>query len=141
MSLLDSLHDKYHHCAMDNLYNLAHFCKRTYNHGNRVLCHGVYWEGRRGLPSSVIQEEKKTRVVQITVRETIKTAVLKGDVDCTDLVTSSVYNAKDVHYLSMLMEKLQWKAPVYTTTTNFLPNSSASKKNDTLRKIFPPRAH
>ena len=60
MSLFDTLKETYHHCSMDNLYMSAKFCKAAFNHKNKVLCQGVTRKGMRGLPSHVIQEEKKS---------------------------------------------------------------------------------
>ena len=54
MALYDSVEDQNHHCAMDNLYNSAAFCKAAYNHEKRVLVHGVTRKGMRGLPKVVI---------------------------------------------------------------------------------------
>ena len=36
------------------------------------------------------------------MRGTVKAAVLEGDPKCPNLVASSVYDAKRVHYLSMV---------------------------------------
>ena len=108
MALFDTVKDKFHHCAMDNLYNSAAFCRAAYNHKFKILCHGVTRKGKRGLPKSVIQEEIKNRSKQIEQRGTVKAAVLRGDPDCPNLVASSVYDAKPVHYLSMVCEKLEW---------------------------------
>lgn len=108
MSLFDTLKDKYHECAMDNLYNSAKFCKVAANHPKRVLCHGVTRKGMRGIPKSVQQQEAKTREEQLAVRGTVKAAVLKNDPKCIDLVASSVYDTKPVHYLSMVAKEIKW---------------------------------
>eukprot|EP00547_Thalassionema_nitzschioides_P014673 CAMPEP_0194238244 /NCGR_PEP_ID=MMETSP0158-20130606/5025_1 /TAXON_ID=33649 /ORGANISM="Thalassionema nitzschioides, Strain L26-B" /LENGTH=863 /DNA_ID=CAMNT_0038972445 /DNA_START=101 /DNA_END=2689 /DNA_ORIENTATION=- len=108
MALFDTLKDKCHQCAMDNLYNSATFCKRAYNHVNKVLCHGVTRKAMRGLPMHVLQEEAKTRAKQNEVRGTVKAAVLKNDPDCPDLIASSVYDSKPVHYLSMVATDIRW---------------------------------
>ena len=39
----------------------------------------------------------------------MKAAVLNGDNECPDLVASSVYDTKPVHYLSMSCEELKWQ--------------------------------
>ena len=62
----------------------------------------------RGVPKYVVQKEVKNRKQQISVRGTVKAAVLEGDPDCPNLVASSVYDAKPVHYLSMVSEKIKW---------------------------------
>eukprot|EP00957_Ditylum_brightwellii_P015355 1155713-Ditylum_brightwellii.AAC.1 len=54
-----------------------------------------------GIPISVYQEEKKRRDEQVAARGMVKVAVLKGDPGCPDLVASSVYDTKSVHFLSM----------------------------------------
>ena len=108
MALFDSLKDKYDQCAMDNLYNSAAFCRAAYNHTYQVLYHGVTRKGKRGLPKSVIQEEVVSRKQQILKRGTVKAAVLRGDTGCPDLVASSIYDTKPLHYLSMVCEKLKW---------------------------------
>ena len=108
MGLFDTVKDTHHQCAMDNLYNSAAFCKAAYNHDNKVLCHGVTRRGMRGIPPHVQQAEVKSRKDQILVRGTVKAAVLERDADCPNLVASSVYDSKPVHYLSMVSEKLEW---------------------------------
>ena len=93
---------------MDNLYNSTAFCKAASNHKKKVLCHSITRKGMKGIPSSVRQEEAKSRAAQIHVRGTVKAAVLEGDPDCTNLVASSVYDAKPVHYLSMVYNEIRW---------------------------------
>ena len=108
MSLFDTLKDMNHVCGMDNLYNSATFCKRAWNHKYRVMVHGVTRKGMRGVPSCVVQDEAKSQKKQLEVRGTTKAAVLKGDPDCPDLVATSVYDTKPVHYLSMACRELKW---------------------------------
>ena len=64
--------------------------------------------GMRGIPMHVQQKEVKNRKEQMAVRGTVKAAVLEGDPDCPNLVASSVYDAKPVHYLSMVSDELKW---------------------------------
>ena len=108
MGLFDAVSNEHHQCAMDNLCNSAAFCKAAFNHSKKVLTHGVTRLGSRGVPSCVKQEEIKNRKQQIAVRGTVKAAVLKGDSDCPNLVASSVYDAKPVHYLSMVCTEIRW---------------------------------
>ena len=108
MGLFDSIVDDNHQCAMDNLYNSGAFCKAAYNHRQKVLCHGVTRMGMRGIPKHVQQLEVKNRKEQMAVRGTVRAAVLEGDPDCPNLVASSVYDAKPVHYLSMVSDELKW---------------------------------
>ena len=42
------------------------------------------------------------------MRGTVKAAVLEGGPECPNLVASSVYDAKPVHYLSMVSEEIKW---------------------------------
>ena len=42
------------------------------------------------------------------VRGTVKAVILEGDDNCPNLLASSVYDIKPVHYLSMCTEKLHW---------------------------------
>ena len=42
------------------------------------------------------------------VQGTTKYVVLKGDPDCPHLITTSVYDTKPVHYLSMVCKELKW---------------------------------
>ena len=108
MALFDSLEDDYHHVGMDNLYNSAAFCRAAYNHPQKVLCRGVARKSGRGIPPSVYQEEVKNITQQRDVRGTVKAAVLEGDPGCPNLVVSSVYDTKPVHYLSMVSELVEW---------------------------------
>ena len=146
MALFDSLKDKYHQCAMDNLYNSATFCKKAYNHPQKVLVHGVARKGMRGVPACVLQEEMKNRKDQIKVRGTVKAAVLKGDKDCPDLVASSVYDTKPVHYLSMVSTSLEWVAKdrdVYNVNSRmmekltFLRMNHIDNYNNTMGNVDP----
>ena len=107
MALFDSLKDEYHHVGMDNLYNSASFCRAAFNHTNKVLCHGVTRKAGRGIPESVLQEEVLNPTAQRAVRGTVEAAVLEGDLDCPNLVASSVYDStKPVHYLSMVSDSI-----------------------------------
>ena len=107
MVLFDSIEDDHHQCAMDNLYNSAAFCKAAYNHKKKVLCHGVTRMGMQGTPKHVVQQEVKNMKEQISVRGTVKAAVLEGDPRCPNRLASSVHDAKTVHYLSMVSGKVK----------------------------------
>ena len=61
MGLFDTVKDKHHQCAMDNLYNSAAFCKAAYNDKMKILCHSVTTTGMQGIPKSVQQEVVKSR--------------------------------------------------------------------------------
>jgi hypothetical protein len=107
MALFDSIKDRYHHCGMDNLYNSVNFCKAGFANRNKVLIHGVTRKGGRGLPSSVLQEEVKNKKEQMAVRGTVKATVLIGDPECPDLVATSVYDTKPVHFLRMICNSIK----------------------------------
>lgn len=49
------------------------------------------------------------RHAQIAVRGTVKAAVLEGDPGCPNLIATSVYDTKPVHYLSMISEEISWQ--------------------------------
>ena len=53
MIFFDKVNKINHHCAMDNLFNSAAFCKADYNHPKRILCHGVTRKGMQGIPDCV----------------------------------------------------------------------------------------
>ncbi len=38
----------------------------------------------------------------------MKAAVLEGDPECPNLVASSVYDTKPVHFLSMICDSIKW---------------------------------
>ncbi len=99
MSLFDSLRSRFHRVTFEKLYLSAKFCKASWNHPNKVLIAGVTRKGGRGLPPSVLQEEEQNKAKQVLVRGTVKAAVLKGDTSCPNLVATSVYDTKPVHFL------------------------------------------
>jgi hypothetical protein len=104
MFLFDSLKENYHRCGMDNLYISAKCIASAYKHERKVLVAGVCRKGGRGFPEAVLQEEVKSRTEQITVRGTVKAAVLEGDDSCPNLVAVSVYDTKPAYFLSMSCE-------------------------------------
>ena len=93
---------------MNNLYNSVTFCRAVYQHDKKVLCHEVTRLGVRGIPKSVQQKQVKNRTEQISVRGTVKAALLEGDAACPNLVACSIYDTKPVHYLSMVCNTLKW---------------------------------
>jgi len=108
MSLFDSLEEDYHCCGMGNIYHSTTFYKRAYTHIRKVKVNGVARKGVRIIPTYVKQEEEKNRKKQINVRGVVKAVVLKGDPECPDLVDSSVYDTKSVHFLSMVCKEVSW---------------------------------
>jgi hypothetical protein len=99
--------DRRHICGLDNLYNSAKFCRVAYVH-SKVLLNGVTRKGKHVLPKCVLQEEKKKRSDVLAARGTVKAAVLKNDPLLTDLMASSVYDTKPVHFLSTFCESIKW---------------------------------
>ncbi len=74
----------------------------------------------RGLPKCVLQEEKKKRSDCLAVRGTVNAAVLVGDPKMPDLVASSVYDTKPVHFLSTCCESIKWivkERPIFNVDT------------------------
>ena len=39
----------------------------------------------------------------------VKAGILEGDPECPDLLPSSIYDVKPMHYLSMVSNELKWK--------------------------------
>jgi hypothetical protein len=108
MALFDTLETKFHRIGLDNLYNSAKFARAAYLHEMKVCVSGVTRKGMRGLPDCVLQEEAKNKKMQMLVRGTVKAAVLKGDPNCPNLVATSVYDTKPVHFLSMSCDSIKW---------------------------------
>ena len=106
MALFESLKDNNHQVGMDNLYNSADFCRAAYRHDRKLLCHGVACKAGIVIPKCVLQDEEKNPVAQRAARGTFKASVLEGDPGCPNLITSSVYATKLVHYLSMVSESI-----------------------------------
>lgn len=104
MWLIDQVKDKGHRIWMDNMYSSTKLCRASYCHEKNVLIAGVTRKNGRGLPTSVLQEEVKTKEAEILVRGTVKVAVLKGDAKCPNVVAASVYDTKPVHFLSTICE-------------------------------------
>ena len=61
MALFYALKDNNNVCGMDNLYNSAKFCRKSYTHYKRVMVHGVARKGMRGIPAVVKQDEVKNQ--------------------------------------------------------------------------------
>mmetsp|Transcript_25091 Transcript_25091/g.54722 ORF Transcript_25091/g.54722 Transcript_25091/m.54722 type:complete len:1026 (-) Transcript_25091:83-3160(-) len=106
--LFDQLKSEYHSCGLDNLYNSAKFCKFAYLSKNKVKVFGVARKSGRGVPSIVKQDEVTSKEAKIQVRGTVKAAVLEGDPACPNLLCSSVYDTKPVHFFSMAAKELKW---------------------------------
>ena len=72
-----------------------------------VLVSSVTRKGRRCVPSFILQNEQKTRAARMTVRGTVKFAVLKCDSKYPDLVDRRVYDIILAHFLSMSAESIK----------------------------------
>ena len=60
----------------------------------------------RVIPGCDVQEEQKSRKKQLEVRETIESAIMKGDPKCPDLIATSVYDTKPVQNLIISNKEL-----------------------------------
>ena len=108
MALFDAVCDEYHQCAMGNLYNSTVFFRAAYNKNFKLLCHGVTRKGGRGLPPSILQEALNSKKGHIEARGTTNAAVTQGDPEFPNIVASSDYDTKPVHYLIMVFSDLKW---------------------------------
>ena len=98
----------------------------------------------RSIPPAVLQQEIKSKKDQIKVRGTVKAAVLEGDPGCPNLVASSIYDTKPVHYLSMVCTILKWvvmERPCFNVETcmveilRFLRMNTIHEYNNTMRGV------
>ena len=93
---------------MDNIYNSDEFSEAAYNNEKKLLIHGVTRKGMRGTPTSVTQEELKSKKAHIETRVTSKEAFTEGDTKCTNLIEAIIYDTTPIHYISMVSEELKW---------------------------------
>ena len=61
-----------------------------------------------GIPPSTTQEEFNRNKGHLEVCRKMKADVIKGYPKCPNIVVSSVYDTKPVHYLSMVSYDLKW---------------------------------
>ena len=108
MDLFDYLKGDHHQVGMDNIYNSSDFCRAAYHHDRKVLCHVVALKDCRGIPECLIQDEENNPVAQQAAQCTVKEDVLEVYPGCKNLIASSMYDIKPVHYLSMVYESIQW---------------------------------
>ena len=108
LRMFDQFETKFHNCWFDNLYFSAKFARAAYVHKQKIRISGPTQKSGRGLPSCVLQEEKKTPNEIRAVRGTVKAAVLDGDPDVPNLVAVSYYDQKPVHFLSTICESIHW---------------------------------
>ena len=123
LQMFDQFETKFHNCWFDNLYLSAKFVRAAYVHEQKIQISGPTQKSGRGLPSCVLQEEKKTPNEIHAVRGTVKAAVLEGDSDVPNLVAVSYYDQKPVHFLSTICESIQWiqcQKQVYCSETQQL---------------------
>ena len=121
--MFDQFETKFHNCWFDNLYLSAKFARAAYVHKQKIRISGPTRKSGRGLPSCVLQEEKKTPNEIRAVRGTVKAAVLDGDPDVPNLVAVSYYDQKPVHFLSTICESIHWiqcQKQVYCSETQQL---------------------
>jgi len=67
-------------CGLDNIYISAKFCRAALTEiSQKVMTHGVCRTSGRGLPKSVLMQEKTTDTEKAAARGQVKAAVLKED--------------------------------------------------------------
>ena len=93
---------------MYNLYNSTAFSKACYKYPKKELVQGMCRRGGRGSPSEVVQQDISGKNAQRYVRGTVKVAVLQGDKDCPNIVASSIYDTRSVHFLSIVYNTIKW---------------------------------
>ena len=123
LRMFDQFEMKFHNCWFDNLYLSARFARAAYVHKQKIRISGPTRKSGCGLPSCVLQEEKKTPNEIRAVRGTVKAAVLDGDPDVPNLVAVSYYDQKPVHFLSTICESIHWiqcQKQVYCSETQQL---------------------
>ena len=103
--LMKELQNDWTSIYLDNLYNSLKFTKVAYK--EKCLVHGVVRTHQRGLPSSVIQKEEKSRKKQDNVRNTVKCAVQRNK-NMTDVIACSIYDTKPVHFFSTTESCVDW---------------------------------
>ena len=84
------------------------FAKAAFNHTKKVLIAGVARERIWGIPACVLQDEVNLPKDLLAARGTVKTAVLMSNPDCLNLVATSVYDTKLVHFFLMLCGSIKW---------------------------------
>ncbi len=91
---------------MDNLFNSKMLYEELYR--TEALAHGVGHANYQGIPSSIIQKEKKNVLRAEHLCGTTMAARLLHHDACPDLLAMSVYNTKPVHILSSAAECGEW---------------------------------
>ena len=74
----------------------------------KVLIAGVARKDMRGIPACVLQDKVMSPKDLLAARGTGKAAVLMGNMECLNLVVTSVYGTKPVHFLSMSCGSIKW---------------------------------
>ena len=82
--------------------------------------HGVAWKAVWGVPKCVLQKEAKNVNDQRAVWGTVKAPVLEVDPGFNNLITTSVYDAKPIHYLSMVSWSIEWVVEEKRTWSKFM---------------------
>ena len=102
MAIFDTVEEKHHQCATDNIIHSAIFFKSAYNHERFFMTHGVLRKGMRGIPPCIKHEKFKSKKAHIDTRGIAKTVVPKGDPKLNKIIEASVYDTEPVHYISMV---------------------------------------
>ena len=83
---------------MDNLFNSQKLFTALYC--MKALAHGVMQTLGRGFPQSVKQDKEKNANKADMLKGTAKAAILKNSVDTPNIIATSVYKNKPVHFMS-----------------------------------------
>ena len=76
----------------------------------------------KDVPKIVQQQEMQNETQALSVKGTVKVAVLKNDPDMKDLVAISYYDSKPIYFLTTVLKSVKW-----TTLTKKVYNPQTSK--------------
>ena len=108
LNLIDCVMDLHHCVAMDKLYTSVNFYKACFNHPNKVLIDDVIRKVMRGVSHFLIHEEQKIINRQEKQLGKKKAAIFLGNSSRPNMICTSVYDTKPVHFISMSCEKIGW---------------------------------
>ena len=99
IGLIDYVTELHHPIGMDNLYTSVKFTKAWLNNPKKVLIHGVIRKGICGVPNWFVQEEHEMMKRQEDQRGNMKSDILVGDSSFPNMIFTSVYDTKPVHFI------------------------------------------
>ena len=88
------------------MYTNVKFSKACFNNPKKGLIHGMIIKGMRDDPNCVIREEQKMMKRQEEQCGKTKAAILVGDSSIPNMICTSVYYTKLVHYISISCENI-----------------------------------